>query len=416
MESDLPRLVLHHDAVQSNIAVMQSYCDERGVLLAPHAKTHLVRELCERQLAAGAWGLTAATTAQVRQLEAWGVPRIVHAKVLVDAPGIHWVATTFLGQGASAEYLCYVDSVAGALLLERELAVAGAERPLRVLLERGFEGGRTGVRSPVDALQIARHVAGSAWLSLAGVAGFEGLIGDRSGVDELLQSIHQTVVDCHAESLFDGVPVVTAGGSSFFDAVARQLGPSSFDFEVQTVLRSGCYVTHDHGLYARTSPLAGRLTPALEVHASVLSQPEPGVLIVGFGRRDVPTDAGLPVVLGFQSRTGDGDGASDGGGAGDGQSDGGGADDGESDGGGGGDGHGASDGGGAPGPADTTEWSVFAVNDHHAFLRVPVGVDVSPGTVLRFGISHPCGAFDRWRSISELDADGRIMGVVRPAL
>ncbi len=51
--------------------------------------------------------------------------------------------------------------------------------------------------------------------------------------------------------------VVTAGGSTYFDAVADVLAhrvgrPGR---TVRTIIRSGCYLTHDHGLYARTSPL-----------------------------------------------------------------------------------------------------------------------------------------------------------------
>jgi hypothetical protein len=83
------------------------------------------------------------------------------------------------------------------------------------------------------------------------------------------------------------------------------LGPDCFSFPVQAVLRSGCYLTHDHGTYRRTSPFDGRgteagprLAPALELLASVLCRPEPTLVIVGFGRRDAPFDDQLPVVLG----------------------------------------------------------------------------------------------------------------------
>jgi D-serine deaminase-like pyridoxal phosphate-dependent protein len=89
-----------------------------------------------------------------------------------------------------------------------------------------------------------------------------------------------------------------------FDRVVAHLGPDRFNFPVQTVLRSGCYLTHDHGIYRRTSPLdwAGEpdratAAPAFELLATVLSRPEPTLVIVGFGRRDAPFDDQLPVVL-----------------------------------------------------------------------------------------------------------------------
>ena len=72
---------------------------------------------------------------------------------------------------------------------------------------------------------------------------------------------------------------------------------------VQVILRSGAYLTYDHGFYGTVSP-AGRgaagapvLRPALELWAQVLSRPEPGLALLGAGRRDVGFDKGLPVPL-----------------------------------------------------------------------------------------------------------------------
>jgi D-serine dehydratase len=67
---------------------------------------------------------------------------------------------------------------------------------------------------------------------------------------------------------------------------------------------------------------------------------------------------------------------------------------------------------------DVSGWEVTGVNDHHAFVRVPAGTAsaVAPGTVLRLGISHPCGAFDRWRHLPLVDADDRVVGEITPRL
>ena len=42
-------------------------------------------------------------------------------------------------------------------------------------------------------------------------------------------------------------------------------------------------------------PEDGSLTAALQVWAQVLSTPEPGLAILGAGKRDLPFDLGLPV-------------------------------------------------------------------------------------------------------------------------
>ncbi len=378
---EYPALVLHEEQLARNITTMAEYCRHHRVELAPHAKTSLSPQLIRRQMEAGAWGATAATAAQVRGLLSIGVPRILLANLLVDPVAIRWIVTHVLGEEDTG-FCCYVDSVAAVELLDRECGQAGPARPLDVLLEVGYVGGRTGARSLEESLGVARAVNQSEHLRLVGVAGYEGLLpgaatGQPAGLDAYLDSIAQTAHQLNAAGLFAAgrVPLVSAGGSSYFDRVVERLGPDRFGFPVQTVLRSGCYLTHDHGIYRRTSPLDGRgsptgprLQPAFELLASVLSRPEPTLVIVGFGRRDVPFDDQLPIVLG---RYGHNRRRSD-----------------------------------APGVR------VTKLNDQHAFLQVPQDLQVGLGEVWSFGVSHPCGAFDRWPAIPLVDGSHQIIGAV----
>ena len=378
---EYPALVLHEEQLIHNITAMADYCRRHRVELAPHAKTSLSPQLIQQQMEAGAWGATAATVAQVRGLLAIGVPRILLANLLVDPLAIHWIVTNVLGQN-DTDFSCYVDSLASVELLDRECGQADAAGPLDVLLEVGYLGGRTGVRSLAESLAVARAANQSKHLRLVGVAGFEGLMprsaaDTPAGLEAYLESIARTARELNAAGLFAAgrIPVVTAGGSSYFDRVVACLGPDCFDFPVQTVLRSGCYLTHDHGIYRRTSPFDGRATataprlqPALELLASVLSRPEPTLVIVGFGRRDAPFDDQLPVVLGRYGSD-----------------------------------HRLSD---AP------DVRVVKLNDQHAFLQVPEELQVGLGEVWSFGVSHPCGAFDRWPAIPVVDHRHQVTGAV----
>ena len=77
----------------------------------------------------------------------------------------------------------------------------------------------------------------------------------------------------------DRSSIVTAGGSAFFDVVTAQLtmGLTAGGRGPQVILRSGAYLTHDHGFYGTVSPAsrgsadAPALRPALELWAQVLS-------------------------------------------------------------------------------------------------------------------------------------------------
>jgi D-serine deaminase-like pyridoxal phosphate-dependent protein len=174
-----------------------------------------------------------------------------------------------------------------------------------------------------------------------------------------------------ADGRFGAAPeiLLTAGGSSLFDRVAERLGGvRGLSRPVRVVLRSGCYLTHDDGIYARTSPLTGELRPALELWSRVLSCPEPGLAICGFGKRDAPYDLDLPIPRSVRRD------------------------------------------GGRPAPADGLE--IAALNDQHAFVRDPDGA-LGVGDVLVSGVSHPCTAFDKWSLIAVLDDDDRVVDAVR---
>lgn len=382
---DLPVMLLHDAAVRSNVELMAAYCESRRVSLAPHAKTSMTAYVTRLQLEHGAWGLTAATIRQARELWNLGVRRILLANLLVERRAIAWVAEKFLADNASpVDFLVYVDSLDSLKILQEHLDDLRPVSRLGVLVELGYAGGRTGARSVDETVEIARRVRASPRLELRGVAGFEGLMprGDHRvppTISDFLRDLHEVTVRCHDEGMLDRPPVVTAGGSSYFDLVVDVLGPACFPFEVHTILRSGCFATHDHGVYRETSPLDGRSTsdgprfvPALELVASVLSTPEPGLVIAGFGRRDVPTDDRLPIVLGRRE----------------------------------------SDGHTTPLPATR----VVGVNDQHAFIEAPAGHSLRAGDRLSLGVSHPCGAFDRWRSIPVIDRDGRSVEVAEPRL
>jgi D-serine deaminase-like pyridoxal phosphate-dependent protein len=371
-----PVLVLRRSALEHNLALMTDFCDRHGVELAPHGKTTMAPQLWRRQLDAGAWGITAATAVQARAMRAAGVRRILIANELTDPGSIRWAAADLEEPGD--ELVCYVDSRRGIDLLERGLRDEGAPRPLSVLVELGHADGRTGCRDPDGAAEIARAVVRSGSLHLAGVAGYEGTIAhDRSPgslekVRAYLDVLGALVTRLLDEGALDAGPIVTAGGSLYFDLVVERLADAWDGASV--LLRSGCYLTHDSGHYERSSPFAeresaSRFRPALEAWGAVLSRPEPRLALLGLGRRDVPFDQGYPRPLLLRRSDG------------------------------------------------TTESidgkvEITALNDQHAFCRVGEGVRVREGDLVMSGISHPCSAFDRWRVIPVLDDDDRVVDAV----
>lgn len=369
-----PLMLIKQSAIQHNQQALAAWCREQGVLLAAHGKTSMSAAVLRQAVAAGAWGLSAATPAQVRALRSFGVRNVFLANELVDAAGIRWIGE-WQRQHPDHQFLCYVDSLKGVALLDRHLAASGVT--LSVLVEVSQPGGRTGCRTADEALAIAQAVQSSAHLSLVGVAGYEGAIA--AGRDEAAlttvrhycQKLSDIATMLADNALFTtDTPILSAGGGAYFDVVVSSFKAANLPQPPVILIRAGAYMAHDDGLYARIAPFAQPNSPyqlhsALEIWGRVLSRPEPGLALLDFGRRDVPFDQDMPIPHAIRNEDGS-----------------------------------------APRKADGMH--ISDVNDQHAYLRVPESDPLAPGDWVGCGISHPCTAFDKWRYLPLVDDHYRV--------
>ena len=86
--TSLPLMVVHREALEHNIATMAAFARDHGMELAPHAKTHMSREIATMQLEAGAWALTVATARQAMAVREFGAARVMVANQVVDPAGL----------------------------------------------------------------------------------------------------------------------------------------------------------------------------------------------------------------------------------------------------------------------------------------------------------------------------------------
>ena len=378
-----PVLALSAEALEHNLAALETYTKRHGLAFAPHGKTSMAPQLFAQQLARGAWGITLANPHQVRVARAFGVPTIFLTNELVDAPALRWLSAE-LDADPGFRLVCYVDSVRGVRLMDEVLREAGGGRPVEVVVELGAgEGARTGARTAADCAAVADAVATTETLRLVGVAGYEGEVPEATpdAVRTWLRQLTALARDFDADGRFAGLAeiVVSAGGSAWFDAVAEvfedpaELGQLSAP--VLRLLRSGAYVTHDVGHYRELTPFnrvpeEGGLRSAFVLWTQVVSRPEPGQAFVNAGKRDAAHDLRLPRPLLVR--------------------------DAESS---------------EVRPADGIE--VTKLSDQHAWLRVEAGAELAVGDWVGLGMSHPCTIFDRWQLIPLVAADGTVTDYVR---
>jgi D-serine deaminase-like pyridoxal phosphate-dependent protein len=371
-----PVTVLDEPALTHNLTTMADLCARHGFAHAPHGKTTMAPQLFARQFEHGVWGQTTANASQLRIYRAFGVSRVILANELVDAAALRWLAGE-LDRDPGFEFWCWADTERGVELMTDALRAAAPSRPVDVLVELGVPGGRTGCRDRTAALTVAEAIAASPVLRLAGVASYEGAVADDTSETGLatvrahLTELRALALDLAERGHFAGLDqvLVTAGGSSFFDVVVDVLGePWPDGLPVLPVLRSGAYITHDEGYYARNSPLGAaprldgtRLRPAVRAWAQVTSRPEPRLAFVNAGKRDVPYDIDLP--LPELRRAG----------------------------------------------GVTTELTgcvVTKVNDQHGFVRLGADAALEVGDWVGLGLSHPCTTFDKVPLVPMVGADG----------
>lgn len=385
-----PVLALSAEALEHNLALMETYTERHGLDFAPHGKTSMAPQLFQRQLERGAWGITLAVPHQVRVARAFGVPRVFLANELVDAAALRWLAAE-LAADPDFVFVCYVDSVRGVELMDAALLEAAGSLPagpssarrVDVVVELGAgEGARTGVRTEAECAAVADAVAATGTLRLVGVAGYEGEVpgADPERVLAWLRRLTTLLVDFDAAGRFTAAGadeiIVSAGGSAWFDAVATAFAEiGELSAPVRKVLRSGAYVSHDDGHYKHLTPFnrvpdEGALHPAFRLWAQVVSRPSAEQAFVNAGKRDAAYDLDLPEARAVRdARTGEVRGA-----------------------------------GGI---------AVSGLSDQHGWVRTEPDAELEVGDWLGLGLSHPCTSFDKWQLIPVATEDGTVTDYVR---
>jgi len=374
-----PLMVLKESALAHNLQAMADWCMANNFLLSPHGKTTMCPQIFARQFQHGAWAMTVASVSQAMVCLNAGIKRIVIANQIVGASNLRSLAAA-INSYSYVEFYCLVDSVESVKHLAEGLERFGAGRSINVLVEWGRNGWRTGVRSQADGLEVFAEAARHPLLKVCGVEAFEGLASAASGdeeariVDEFLNGLASLAETVRQNFSGDELPLFSVGGSAFLDRVQRVAAPLTENFRV--VIRSGCYVTHDHGMYDRKQAAAlaraehsiPEFKPAMELWSYVLSIPEARRAYLSFGKRDASYCSGMPVPL-----------------------------------------FALSEGEPLSAARPMPNAKVVNLNDQHAYLDLSGEEQLQVGDLVCCGISHPCLAFDKWRVLPVVSDDYEIL-------
>ena len=353
-----PIMVLKESAVKNNIAQMMSFCNSVDAQLAPHVKTTMSPQLAQMQVAAGARALTVANFWQGRIFLKHGFKNLIIANEVLDPTAIAEIAK--INKQKQAEIIFYVDSILALEIIQKHTPSEGEQN---LFIEIGTENGRGGVRELSLVEQLAQRIKADKRLNLIGVTGFEGAVPDaargRRGEKKISKFCQKIVAAAELAYPYksDQPFVISAGGSAYFDIVAREL--NKFEKPRRLLLRSGGYITHDHKYYEEIYPFAlsdRSFQPAIEVWAQVISKPEKDFGVLNLGKRDIGNDLHNPIPIKSYD-----------------------------------------------GQVKSFSAVIEKLNDQHGYLRGKQ--EFSLAQLIGLGISHPCTTFDKWGLIPLVNDD-----------
>ena len=353
-----PIMVLKEAAIKNNIAQMMSFCNSVDAQLAPHVKTTMSPQLAQMQVAAGARALTVANFWQGRIFLKHGFKNLIIANEVLDPTAIAEIAKK--NKEKEAEIIFYVDSILALEIIQKHTPSDGEQN---LFIEIGAENGRGGVREFSLVEQLAQRINADKRLNLIGVTGFEGAVPDaargRRGEKKISKFCQKIVAAAELAYPYksDQPFVISAGGSAYFDIVAREL--NKFEKPRRLLLRSGGYITHDHKYYEEIYPFAlsdRSFQPAIEVWAQVISKPEKGFGVLNLGKRDIGNDLHNPIPIKSYD-----------------------------------------------GQVKSFSAVIEKLNDQHGYLRGKQ--EFSLAQLIGLGISHPCTTFDKWGLIPLVNDD-----------
>ena len=285
---DTPALLLDLDAFERNLQRMADALQGRGVRLRAHAKSHKCPAIARRQIAMGAVGICCQKVSEAAIFVEAGIADVLVTNQVVGTLKLRHLAELArrARMGVLVDHPQQVQALAD---VARAQAVA-----LDVYVEIDVGGRRCGVAPGEDGAWLARLVADSPPLRLAGLQCYHGPAQHLRTPAERAAAIAATVEAARTtkqaiEAAGLAVEHITGAGTGSF-LLERDSGV--FD-EIQA--GSYIFMDRDYGDNQRGAQDIA-FEHALFVRTAVLSRTQPTRTVVDAGLKASSIDSGMPTV------------------------------------------------------------------------------------------------------------------------
>ena len=278
-----PALVADADILEANQACMNALLEGSSLRLRPHYKSHKCAALAQRQLDAGAIGMTCAKLSEAEDLIFSGVEDVLIANQIVEPNKLRRLAELAL----FCRLTVCVDDADNARALSA--AAEGAGTVIHCLVEYDIGMRRCGVRSAEAYLDLAQLVASLPHLHYEGIqayAGYASHLVSEQEREEITAANEAKVAQLARLLRASGLDVRTiSGGSTGTAAIKARHG-------LYTELQAGSYLFMDSTYEQLSLPFRN----SLFVLSAVVSRKE-DALIFDVGVKGLGTDQDDPVIL-----------------------------------------------------------------------------------------------------------------------
>jgi D-serine deaminase-like pyridoxal phosphate-dependent protein len=267
LETPVP--VIDLDRVEHNLAKMQAYCDDKGLRLRPHIKTHKIPAFARRQAELGACGITCQKLGEAEVMADAGLDDILISYPLIGAAK----ALRLAALARRVKMSVAVDNPLALQTAAEAAEAAGCE--IGVLVEFDSGSKRTGVVSVAEALDLARGIQAAEGLRFDGLMTYPSTASTSIFVAESKRVFAAAGLD---------ISTVSGGGT-----------PNAWHaHEVAglTEVRVGTYIYHDRATVAAGAASVEEC--ALLLHTTVVSRPTEDRAVIDAGTKSLSSDLVAP--------------------------------------------------------------------------------------------------------------------------
>ncbi|CUH70156.1 D-threonine aldolase [Thalassovita autumnalis] len=267
---DTPAACVDMNVAEANVRAYQAYCNQHGLDLRPHIKTHKLPSLADYQIAQGAVGITCQKISEAEAMLDGMRTKDVDLLITYNILGAAKVARL-----KALSQRCRLSVVADNATVIAGLAAGfDASAPLDVYVECNTGADRCGVDSAEAALQLADQINAAAGLRFAGLMTYP----PAGKIAEVRHWFAEAQAVFAAKSV--AIPRITTGGSPDMW--------QAHEMDLADELRVGTCVYNDRSLVERGT--AKWQNCALTVLATVVSVPAENRAVIDAGSKVLTSD------------------------------------------------------------------------------------------------------------------------------